>query len=97
MLRVLEPAPHATRLQQLGERYESEARFMQSALQNLQAQLDVRQRHDEELAIARDELTTEISHVRMAIDGAYEELTDCVGSDCPTAPKHADDCRRLGA
>ena len=43
MLRVLEPAPHATRRRELGERHTGQERFMQRALQNLQAQLDERQ------------------------------------------------------
>jgi len=98
MLQAPDNSFHVDRLRELRNEYTMQERFMAAALRDLQAQLDS---HDtlaendtdaEELREETQELTIDLSHIRMAIVGAQEELAN-----------HADDniCRvtyrRLGA
>lgn len=99
MLQAPDNSQHAERLRELRDEYTMQERFMAAALRELQTQLDsyesLNTENDtdaEELREETQELTIDLSHIRMAIVGTQEELAN-----------HAEDIicrvtyRRLGA
>tara|TARA_R110002072_G_scaffold291959_1_gene460329 strand:- start:27066 stop:27371 length:306 start_codon:yes stop_codon:yes gene_type:complete len=101
MLSVLKTDSHSDRLRDLSNNFRSQERFMTRALLRLQEQLDAWHEANEpldqdlfeDLCLERNELATELSHVRMAIAGAREELAHY------EAPQqlHTNDYELLGA
>ena len=87
MLSAPSSDPHAHRLRALSSYFHNQERFMTNALLDLQAQLDswqhatehFDQQLREDLSQERDQLSIELSHVRLAIAGADEELNSHEG------------------
>ena len=82
MLPARDPESHRSRLRELSTRFRAEERFMQRALINLQEEIDRwheandsdEQGHFDDLHSERNELNSELHHVRMAMLGANDEL-----------------------